>query len=314
MSHLLVTGVFGFIGSRFAQMALERGYSVTGFARDTHQIHRKRIAPIVDHPHWKLVLGDLAGDISGLCEGIEVVVHFAAKTFVDHSIRDPEPFIRSNLVGTYRLLEEARRYPLKLFIQVGTDEVYGSILEGSHREDSPLRPGNPYSASKAAADLLAISYHNTYGLPVIITRTENNYGPFQHPQKLIPAFVRRALRDQPLPLYGDGLHRRRWLHRDDHCRGIFHLMEKGKEGEIYHVAAEEEVTNLDLTRRLLAILGKPLDLISFVDDSQLRPGHDRRYSISSEKIRELGWKQQYGLDQGLEETVKWYRDNPWWFD
>jgi dTDP-glucose 4,6-dehydratase len=311
---MLVTGVFGFIGSHFARLVLERGHSVVGFGRDSNQHNRKRVDDFKDNQRFRLVLGDLCGSgVQELCEGVDVVVNFAAKTFVDYSVRAPEPFIQSNLVGTYHLLEEARRFNTRLFVQVSTDEVYGSILEGAHTEESPLRPGNPYSASKAAADMLALSYHNTYKLPVIITRTENNYGNFQNPQKLIPAFVKKALADQPLPLYGDGLHRRMWLHVKDHCLAILHLIEKGKPGEIYHVAAEEEVTNLDLTKRLLALLGKPESLISFIDDSMIRPGHDRRYAIDSSKLRATGWTQQYDFELGLHETVRWYYENQWWF-
>lgn len=312
MARMLVTGVFGFIGSHFARLALQHGHSVVGFGRNTSQINRRRIVDFEGNGRFKLVLGDLCGDISGFCEGIDIVVHFAARTFVDHSIRDPEPFINSNLVGTYRLLEDARRYGPKLFVQIGTDEVYGSILAGAHTEESPLKPGNPYSASKAAADMLALSYSNTYKLPVIITRTENNYGPFQHPQKLIPAFVQKALRDEPLPLYGDGLHRRMWLHVNDHCLAILHLIDNGKVGEIYHIAATEEITNLDLTKRLLSIMRKPESLISFIDDSKIRPGHDRRYAIDSSKLRATGWKPEYDFKSGLENAVMWYLDNPWW--
>lgn len=310
--NLFVTGITGFIGSHFGRMALGHGYTVVGFARHSDTRNLQRITDYKENTHFRLVYGDLTADISGLLEGVDAVVHFAARTFVDHSILDPEPFIQSNVVGTYKLLEQARRYQISRYMQVSTDEVYGAILDGSYKEDARLNPTNPYASTKAAADMLCLSYWNTYKVPIIITRTENNYGPWQHPQKAIPVFVCKALRNEKLPVYGDGKHRRMWLHVEDHCRAILHLLEKGTVGEVYHVAGEEELENIELAKRILDILGKPHELISLVPDFNIRPGHDRRYALDVSKLRATGWKPQHTLIQGLQETVEWYKNHPEW--
>ncbi|TSC71988.1 MAG: dTDP-glucose 4,6-dehydratase [Parcubacteria group bacterium Gr01-1014_70] len=309
---IFVTGVTGFIGSHFGRMALLAGHSVVGFARQSDTRNIRRIDDYRSSGAFRLVFGDITGDISGLLEGMDAVVHFAARTFVDHSILDPEPFIQSNIVGTYKLLEQARKYKPSVYVQVSTDEVYGTILEGAYKENACLNPTNPYSSTKAAADMLCLSYWNTYKLPIIITRTENNYGPWQHPQKAIPVFVRNALQNKPLPVYGDGKHRRMWLHVEDHCSAILHLLRQGKAGEIYHVAGEEELENEELARRILTILGKPHSLISFVPDHNIRPGHDRRYALNVEKLGSTGWKPSHTLADGLEQTVLWYKNHPEW--
>ncbi|TSC79465.1 MAG: dTDP-glucose 4,6-dehydratase [Parcubacteria group bacterium Gr01-1014_29] len=309
---ILVTGIMGFIGSHFGRLALQGGHEVVGFSRHSDTRNAQRIADYVGDVYFRLVYGDLTGDISGLLEGADAVVHFAARTFVDHSILDPESFVQSNIVGTYKLLEQARRYKPNIYVQVSTDEVYGAILEGSYKEDARLNPTNPYSSTKAAADMLCLSYWNTYKLPIIITRTENNYGPWQHPQKAIPVFVKKALRDEKLPVYGDGKHRRMWLHVEDHCGAILHLLQHGNAGEIYHVAGEEELENVELAKRILDVLGKPHDLISFVPDYNIRPGHDRRYALDVTKLRATGWKPEHTLQDGLEKTIMWYKDNPEW--
>ena len=314
MTRVLVTGIYGFIPSRLAAMLLDAEYSVVGFGRCSDQRNLRRIDAIKDNPSLRLVHGDLTGDISGLVEGCDVIVHAAAKTFVDHSILSPEPFIQSNIVGTYKLLEQARMYGPKRYIQVSTDEVYGQILEGSYREDAPLGPRNPYASTKAAGDLLALSYFTSYGLPVIVTRTENNAGPYQHPQKAFPTFVRKALANEPIPIYGDGKHSRMWMYVDDHCQAIIDLIERGVPGNIYHVAGEQELQNLDLAKQILAILGKPDGMIEFVPDNKIRPGHDRRYALDSTKIRSspVSWKPKYGIARTISETVEWYRNNQWW--
>jgi dTDP-glucose 4,6-dehydratase len=259
----------------------------------------------------------LLEDISGVCEGVDWVVNFAAKTFVDHSIRDPEPFVQSNVVGTIRLLEEARRQKVKRFIQVSTDEVYGSILKGAYGEAAPINPSNVYAASKAGADALAIAYARTFGLHTIITRTENNYSTHQHPQKVIPAFVKALLAGKPVPVYGDGLHVRQWLHVSDHCSAIRMLLEtdQAPPGSVWHVAGNQELTNIDLARRIIAAFpldGPVEDFIQYVPDHDIRPGHDRRYALSTEKITALGWKPVVPLEKGIPETVAWYRNNPDW--
>lgn len=317
MTKILVTGVLGFIGSFFAKWVLANyeDASIVGVGRNTDQRNLKRLENLTENPRFKLVFCDIAkDDVTELYEGIDYAVLFAAKTFVNHSIRDPGPFIQSNIVGTYKLLEEARKSEqLKVQIQISTDEVYGSIVKGAYMEDAELRPANPYSSTKACADMLSIAYHNTYGVPIIITRTENVMGPFQHPQKAIPTFVRKALNDEPLPIYGDGSHVRQWLYVEDNCRALMLLLEKGKVGDIYHIASNQELTNLELAKMILHILDKTESLITFIDDSTIRPGHDKRYAISSDKIRALGWKPKYTLEEGIEKVVNWYKENRWWF-
>jgi len=311
----LVTGVLGFIGSYFAKYVIKNcpDTSIVGVARNTSQKHLMRVKPILGDPRFQLYYADFAKqDLSEVFEDVDIVFHFGAKTFVDHSIRRPEPFIESNVVGTYRILEQCRHSKVKMHFQISTDEVYGSILKGSYKEDAVLNPSNPYSATKAAGDLLAISYYNTYNLPVIITRTENNYGPFQHPQKAIPVFVKKALANEPIPVYGDGKHSRMWLHVEDHCSALLHLLEGGEPGEIYHVAGHEELQNLELAKRILRLLDKPEDLVAFVPDYNIRPGHDRRYALDVEKLKATGWTPQFGLTEGLAETVEWYKNNRWW--
>jgi len=309
--RILVTGALGFIGSHFVRYTLNTRpeVQIRGFARDTNQRAHLRLQGV--EKKIELIYGDLTKDISGLLEHVDVVVNFAAKTFVDHSIKDPTPFVASNILGTYNLLEQARKYQPKLFVQISTDEVYGAILEGSYTEDAPLNPTNPYSSTKAAADMLLVSYGNTYGLPYLITRTENNYGSYQHPQKAFPTFVRCALQDKPIPVYGDGLHKRMWLRVEDHCSAIWHLIDHQARG-IFHVAGEQELTNLDLAKRILKILRKPESQIEFLEDHNIRPGHDRRYALNVSKLRNLGWEPQYTLDRGIIEVAKWYEYNSSW--
>lgn len=312
---ILVTGCLGFIASFFCKYLIHNtNHSVIGIARNSSQRHLKRLDDIIDDPRFNLIYKDLyLEDVSDLFEDIDVVFHLAARTFVDHSVRSPEPFIKDNIVVTYKLLEESRKYnKLQNFFAVSTDEVYGSILKGAYKETSPLNPSNVYSATKSAGDMLSLAYHTTYSVPIIITRTENVYGPYQHPQKAMPTFVRRALNDEPLPIYGDGSHSRQWLHVEDKCLALMTLLEKGKVGEIYHIAGNQEMTNLELAKMILRILDKPEDLITFVPDHDIRPGHDKRYALSSDKIRALGWKPKYSLQEGIEQSVLWYKKNPNW--
>lgn len=310
--RILVTGVYGFIGSTLIKKILrETNYEVVGFGRNTSQKNKERIAGVKDK--IQIIEGDLNGDITELCEGIDVVIHTAAKTYVDHSIRAPLPFIMSNLVGSFNLLESSRLNKVKRYIHVSTDEVYGAILEGAHTEDSPLKPTNPYSATKAAADCLTLSYVKTYGLNAVITRTENNCGPFQHSQKVFPVFIKKALNNERLPIYGDGRHRRMWIHVEDHCSALLHLIDHGDAGEVYNVAGSQELENIQLAERILTRMGKPLDLIELIPDHDIRPGHDRRYSLDSTKIRNLGWLPKYDLESTLNLTTDWYLENQWWF-
>lgn len=327
---ILVTGASGFIGSHFVQHVLQStSHSVVALVRNSEQRNQGRLFTLMG-PHEshrvRVVHGDLLADISGVSEGCDAVVNFAAKTFVDHAIRDPWPFIASNVCGTYNILEDARRNKVKWFIQVSTDEVYGAIQEGAYREDARINPTNPYSASKVGADALAISYAHTFGLWTAVTRTENNYGPFQHPQKVFPTFVKALLDGKQLPIYGDGKHRRQWLYVTDHCTAIMTLLEAAptlQPGQIYHVAGSQELENLELAKRIIAAylrkVGgqiKPPGFvdghIKFLDDHNVRPGHDRRYALMCERMTELGWKAVVGLDDGIQKAVNWYVDNAWW--
>lgn len=308
--RILVTGVYGFIGSYFTKyiLSMDPSVCVVGFGRSSDQTYSKRVTP---NQRLKLVHGDLC-DASGLCEHIDVVVNFAAKTFVDHSLKDRWPFVRSNILGADNLMEDAARYGVKRFIQVSTDEVYGQILVGAYKEDALLDPRNPYSWSKACADLAALQRHRTSGFPVIITRTENNFGPWQHRQKALPTFVRAAANDELIPVYGDGMHVRCWLHVEEHCRAICHLIHHGAVGEVYHVAGEQEMTNLELAKLVLRTLDKPEDAIRFVPDHDVRPGHDRRYALNCDKLRATGFVIAQDLEARLIETIRWYVGHPEW--
>ena len=315
MVNVLVTGGAGFIGSNFVRYALaaHADWSVTTLDKLTYAGRLENLESVMNDPRHRFVKGDVADAAiaAPLVKDAEIVVHFAAETHVDRSLYDAGSFIMTDVYGTFVLLEAARRAPgLKLFVQISTDEVYGSVESGSSSEGDPLMPRNPYSASKAGADRLAYSYWATYDVPVIVTRASNNYGPYQFPEKIIPLFVTHALDGIPLPLYGDGLNVRDWLHVDDHCRAVDLLIEKGVPGETYNVGGGNEVPNIELTRRILALLGKPETLIRRVAD---RPGHDRRYSLGCERLRRLGWSPQVPFDEGLRATVEWYRANEaWW--
>jgi dTDP-glucose 4,6-dehydratase len=265
------------------------------------------------HPRHQFVHGDIcdAALSAPLVERSNIVVHFAAETHVDRSIASAGAFIKTDVEGTFVLLEAARRAPgLRRFIQISTDEVYGSVAAGASRESDELKPRNPYSASKAGADRLAYSYWATYHVPVIITRASNNYGPFQFPEKLIPLFVTNAIDDVAVPLYGDGQNVRDWLHVVDHCRAVDLLIDKGTNGEVYNIGGGNEVANVDLTHRILDTLGKPRSLIRPVAD---RPGHDRRYCLDTAKLRSVGWSPQVAFAAGLRDTLEWYRANEWWW-
>jgi dTDP-glucose 4,6-dehydratase len=315
MVEVLVTGGAGFIGSNFVHYALAThpDWRVTTLDKLTYAGRRENLQDVMDHPRHAFVHGDIAdGALSGpLVERSELVVHFAAETHVDRSIMSAGDFIRTDVEGTFVLLEAARRATrLRRFVQISTDEVYGSVPTGASVETDELKPRNPYAASKAGADRLAYSYWATYQLPVIITRASNNYGPFQFPEKVIPLFVTNAIDDIPVPLYGDGRNVRDWLHVTDHCRAIDLLIDLGTNGEVYNIGGGNDVMNVDLTHRILESLDKPLSLIKPVAD---RPGHDRRYCLDTTKLRGLGWAPQVPFEEGLRETVDWYRRNDWWW-
>ena len=312
---VLVTGGAGFIGSNFVRYALAAhpDWRVTTLDKLTYAGRRENLHDVMSHPRHAFVHADICdAKVSGpLVERSNVVVHFAAETHVDRSILAAGEFIRTDVEGTFVLLEAARRAAaLQRFVQISTDEVYGSVATGASRETDELRPRNPYSASKAGADRLAYSYWATYGVPVIVTRASNNYGPYQFPEKVIPLFVTNAIDDIPVPLYGDGRNVRDWLHVLDHCRALDLLLEKAVNGEVYNIGGGNEVMNVDLTHQILDGVGKPLALIKPVPD---RPGHDRRYCLDTTKLRSLGWAPQVPFEQGLRETIEWYRANQWWW-
>ena len=309
--RLLVTGGAGFIGSNFVQYMLEKhpDYEIVNLDALTYAGSLDNLNEVMDNPRHRFVQGRIEdGDlVDRLMPGIDVVVNFAAESHVDRSIVEPQVFIKTNVMGTQVLLDAALRHKVKLFYQISTDEVYGALrLDSKQRfnEESQLRPNSPYSASKTAADLLVWSYHRTYGLPMVISRCSNNYGPRQHPEKFIPTVILNALHDKPVPIYGDGLYVRDWIHVLDHCQAIDLIMHKGRPGEVYNVGADNELANIDLARRILRILDKPATLLTSVKD---RPGHDRRYAIDSAKIsRDLGWSPTMAYDAALAETIEYY--------
>ncbi|HEY3204766.1 MAG TPA: dTDP-glucose 4,6-dehydratase [Thermoanaerobaculia bacterium] len=312
---LLVTGGCGFIGSNFIRHVLEargEGVSIVNLDKLTYAANPANLADVAHRPNYRFMRGDITdSDVVGLAmEGCDAVVNFAAETHVDRSLLGDSSFIETDVRGVFVLLEEARRRGVRKFIQISTDEVYGSIARGSFTEESMLNPRNPYAASKAGGDRLAYSYWASYGIPVVITRASNNYGPYQYPEKLIPLFVTNALDDLPLPLYGDGRNVRDWLFVRDHAAAIDFLLDAGESGETYNIAGGNEAENIEITRRVLRELGKPEALIRFVDD---RPGHDRRYALDGSKLKRLGFSAATPFEEGLSETIRWYRDHEeWW--
>jgi dTDP-glucose 4,6-dehydratase len=315
MVNVLVTGGAGFIGSNFVRYALAThpDWRITTLDKLTYAGRLENLQSVMEHPRHEFVKGDVADPAVAdpLVRDSAIVVHFAAETHVDRSIANAGEFITTDVYGTFVLLEAARQTPkLRRFVQISTDEVYGTVPSGASRETDELKPRNPYSASKAGADRLAYSYWATYQVPVIITRASNNYGPNQFPEKIIPLFITNAIDDIPVPLYGDGLNERDWLHVLDHCRGLDVAMARGIDGEVYNIGGGNHVKNVDLTRRILQLVGKPESLIKPVAD---RPGHDRRYSLDTSKLQALGWRPQVAFDQGLADTVQWYREHDaWW--
>ncbi len=316
MRPLLVTGGCGFIGSNFVRYVLETEPTVSVINLDalTYAGNLANLADLVDEPRYRFVKADITDrdavrEVVG--EGIDGIMNFAAESHVDRSIHDSGPFVRTNVLGTQVLLDIAKEFGVPRFLQVSTDEVYGSLgPTGFFTEETPLAPNSPYAASKAAADMLVRSYVHTFKLPALITRCSNNYGPYQFPEKLIPLFVTNLLRNEPVPVYGDGQQVRDWIHVHDHCAGIWRVWQGGRPGEVYNLGGHCEKANLDLTHALLDVMGKPRSLIRYVPD---RPGHDRRYAIDCSKIeRELGWRPTVPFTHGLRETVRWYEDHADW--
>jgi dTDP-glucose 4,6-dehydratase len=315
--RILVTGGCGFIGSNFIRHLLSSSrHRVINLDKLTYAGNLENLRDLEGHERYEFVRGDIA-DRSVLetvfDKGVDRVVNFAAESHVDRSIVDPDSFVQTNIYGAYCLLDQSRKRGVEKFLQVSTDEVYGSLGEtGQFTEKTPLSPNSPYSASKASADMLAMSYHKTFGLPVVITRCSNNYGPYQFPEKLIPLLISNALVDGDLPIYGDGLNVRDWIHVKDHCSALALALEKGTPGQVYNVGAENERTNMEIVELILRIMGKPRSLIKYVKD---RPGHDQRYAIDNTKIRaELGFEVSVSFAAGMEETVRWYVENRTWWE
>lgn len=314
MKSLLVTGCAGFIGSNFVRYMMEKypGYRIKNLDALTYAGNRENLIDLEDNPNYEFHHGNILDKalVDNLMSDADIVINFAAETHVDRSIQEAGSFIQTDVVGTFTLLEAARKYKVERFIQISTDEVYGSIEQGSFTEESNLLPNSPYSASKSGADLLVRSYFKTFGVPAIITRSSNNFGPYQYPEKVIPLFITNAMDDQPLPLYGDGKNVRDWIYVPDNCAAIDCVVQKGKPGEIYNIGAGNEVRNIEITEMILKKLGKPKSLIKPVPD---RPGHDRRYSLECSKVHQLGWKPIYDFEDALDRTIEWYKNNvSWW--
>jgi dTDP-glucose 4,6-dehydratase len=311
---LFVTGAAGFIGSNYVRQVLTTtDDEVTVFDSLTYAGNLETLRDLEGNSRYQFVKGDICDRdaVTRAMSGHDAVVHFAAESHVDRSIASPDEFVRTNCDGTNVLCDVARRLEVSRFLHISTDEVYGSIDEGSSTEDAPLDPRSPYSASKAGSDLIALSYLTTYGLPVLVTRSSNNFGPYQFPEKVIPLFVTNLLDGAKVPLYGDGLNVRDWLYVEDNCAGVDLVLRQGEVGEIYNIGGGNEITNRDLTDRVLRLCGAGDEMIDYVAD---RLGHDRRYSIDCSKVRALGWKPARQLDEALAATVEWYRDNRWWWE
>jgi len=312
---VFVTGGAGFIGSNFIHhlLSLPVSYSVINYDALTYAGNLLNLERVAGHPGYSFVKGNIcdAAGVRAAMEGSQAVVHFAAESHVDRSIYEPAPIIETNVRGTLVLLQAARELKISRFVHVSTDEVYGDIPAGRASDESyPLQPNSPYSASKAASDMLVRSFVKTYGFPAIITRASNNYGPYQFPEKFIPLMIANALEDKPLPIYGDGLQERDWLYVEDHCRALSTVLERGREGEVYNIGGGNTETNLAMVRRILRVLGKPESLIRPVAD---RPGHDRRYALDCSKIsKEMLWSPRMNLEQGIQQTIAWYRSNGAW--
>ena len=318
--RLLITGAAGFIGSNFTRRLLTgtypglEGARVTVLDKLTYAGVLANLDPIANDERYSFVEGDIcdADLLAQVVPGHDAIVHFAAESHVDRSISEPSAFVLTNVLGTQKLLQAAVECGVERFLHVSTDEVYGSIDEGSWTEESPLEPNSPYAASKASSDLLVRAFHRTFGLDTVITRCSNNYGPYQFPEKVIPLFVTNLMEGKNVPLYGDGLNVRDWLHVDDHCAGIALALQKGRSGEVYNIGGGTELTNLALTNRLLTAMGADESAVETVPD---RKGHDRRYSLDISKIHEeLGYSPQIDLDRGLADTIEWYRTNAAWWE
>ncbi|MGH9716957.1 MAG: dTDP-glucose 4,6-dehydratase [Candidatus Acidiferrales bacterium] len=313
--RILVTGGAGFIGSNFIRhiLALGRGDAVVNYDKLTYAGNLANLDSVANDPRYVFMKGDIcdAAAVEEAMNGCDAVVHFAAESHVDRSIYEPAASIETNVKGTFVLLQVARKLAVQRFVHISTDEVYGDMRPGAFAdEDSPVEPSSPYSSSKAASDLLVRSFVRTYNFPAVITRSSNNYGPYQFPEKFLPLMVTNALDDKPLPIYGDGQQQRDWLHVEDNCRGIVAVLERGSIGEVYNIGGLDVVDNLTMAKRLLKLMGKPESLLTYVKD---RPGHDRRYALRCEKMeKHLGWKPSVSLEEGLRQTIDWYKGQAAW--
>ena len=304
---ILITGGAGFIGTNFVHYIHENyDYDIVVLDKLTYAGNKDNLKDML--PDIQFIRGDIGNeeDVKVAMKDCDLVVNFAAETHVDRSITDPSIFVKTDVLGTYNLLEHVRKYDVEKYLQISTDEVYGSIEDGSFTEESNIDPSSPYSASKAGGDVLVRAYFKTYDLPVLITRSSNNYGPYQYPEKLIPLFILNAMQDKPLPVYGTGENVRDWIYVMDNCTGIDTVLNKGELGEVYNIGGGNEKTNIEITHMILDLLGKPESLITYVED---RLGHDLRYSLDSTKTKKLGWKPEWSFEDGLKQTVEWYRDN-----
>ena len=313
--NLLITGGAGFIGSNFIRYIFNQypDDKIVNLDKLTYAGNLENLRDIENNPHYAFVKGDICDEriVDKLVSRKpDAIINFAAESHVDRSIIDPQSFIKTDILGAQTLLEAAKKYQIERFVQISTDEVYGSIKKGFFTEESPLRPNSPYSASKTAADLMVRAYQQTFGLPVLITRSSNNFGNFQYPEKLIPLFVTNLLEDKKVPIYGDGQQIRDWLYVIDNCEGIDFVLHHGQIGEIYNIGSNNERTNLEITKIILDQLGKDESCIEYVKD---RPGHDQRYALDSTKLRNLGWQSRYEFEEAMAKTVQWYQDNPQWW-
>jgi dTDP-glucose 4,6-dehydratase len=316
MKNILVTGGAGFIGSAFVRRMINKypDYTIVAFDKMTYAGNMDNLLPVSKSANFRFEQGDITDRESVLgafeAHNIDTVVNFAAESHVDRSILAPDAFIYSNTVGVHILLDSAHKHGIERFLHVSTDEVYGDVETGFSVESDPFLPNSPYSASKAGGDLLVRAYHVTYGLNTVVTRGSNTYGPYQYPEKLLPLFISEAIDDRPLPVYGNGMQVRDWLHVEDHVGGIETALMKGEPGEAYNVAGENQQHNIDVIQRMLKLLDKPETLLKYVPD---REGHDRRYAMNCDKLRALGWQREYDFESGLENTVEWYKANEWWW-
>lgn len=312
---LLVTGGAGFMGSNFIRYILTTyaTYRVVNFDKLTYSGNLDNLKDVVNDNRYQFIQGDIRDSnvVESAIQDVDAVINYAAETHVDRSIIDPSAFIKTDVIGTYRLLEAVKKYNIKRFIQISTDEVFGSIENGKFTEKSAFEPNSPYAASKAGGDLLCRAYVVTYKTPVIVTHSCNFYGEYHYPEKFIPLAITNILSDKKVPVYGDGLQVREWIYTQDHCRAIDTILHKGKVGGVYNISTDEEWKNIDVVKKILEIMGKSEDLIKYVKD---RPGHDRRYALDSSKLRnELGWKPQHSFEEALEKTINWFKENEWWW-